>query len=51
MDKSDVRFVLDLSLKQISLNPFFRPVTVDYKVNVLGILVGAAQQHGSPELF
>ena len=26
MDKSDIRFVLDLSLRQISLNSIFRPV-------------------------
>ena len=26
MDKSHIRFVLDLSRRQISLNPFFRPV-------------------------
>ena len=26
MDKSHIRFVLDLSWRQISLNPFFRPV-------------------------
>ena len=32
MDKSDVRFVLDLSLRQISLNPFFRPVFIEKKV-------------------
>ena len=26
MDKSDIRFILDLSLRQISLNSIFRPV-------------------------
>ena len=26
MDKSDIKFVLDLSLRQISLNSIFRPV-------------------------
>ena len=29
VDKSYVRFVLDLSLRQISLNPFFRPVIIE----------------------
>ena len=29
MDKSDIRFVLDLSLRQISLNSIFRPVIDD----------------------
>ena len=28
MDKSDIRFVLDLSLRQISVNSIFRPVVV-----------------------
>ena len=28
MDKSDIRFVLDLSLRQISLNSIFRPVKI-----------------------
>ena len=28
MDKSDIRFVLDLSLRQISLNSIFRPVII-----------------------
>jgi len=34
VDKSDIRFVLDLSWRQISLNPFFRPVLrlMDYIV-------------------
>ena len=33
MDKSDIRFVLDLSLRQISLNSIFRPV-LDFKKNL-----------------
>ena len=31
MDKSDIRFVLDLSLRQISLNSIFRPVNLSYE--------------------
>ena len=39
MDKSDIRFVLDLSLRQISLNSIFRPVLAFTKiVLLLGLL-------------